>query len=85
VDFIPKGTSMRDQGSPMVRVVKGSIPNEPWSCFEVSFGMAFESSKAVGRQPQVTQRYPPYSRLALERVLTAKGGGWGSGRRTILK
>lgn len=41
VDFIPKGISVQDQGSLMVQVVKGSIPIKPWSCSEVSFGMAF--------------------------------------------
>ena len=33
----------------------------------------------------MTEGYPPYSRLALERGFTAKSGGWGSGKRSILQ
>ena len=48
----------------------------------ISFGMAFQGYRNVVRHSEVTERYPPYSRLALERVPTVRGG-WGSGRRTI--
>ena len=45
------------------------FPTEPWSRSQVPFGMVFRICRTVGRHSEVTERYPPYSRLALERGL----------------
>ena len=50
-------------------------PQEP-------YGMAFRGSKV---QPQVLERYPPYSRLALERVSTAVGGEAEGGPMSLIR
>lgn len=81
VDFIPKGISMQDQGNLTVRWLRVRLPMNLGLASKYLSVWLFGVVRTVGRHSEVTERYPPYSRLALAQTHLKR---WvGSGKRTM--